>query len=263
MPATARIENGAGGIAGEIDGERWRIGSPEFAFDESAPDAEALEAIEKARAAGLLPAVLSDGRGRGAVFSLAERWREDAGEIAVALKGHGIRHLVLLSGDAPARTARIGREIGFDEAHGGMSAGEKLAWVEQRERAGESVVFIGDGWNDAPALSAAAVSVTFAEAPELPRSTSDFLLLGRRLLALVEARAIARRARGVLAQNVLWALAYNVLAVPLAAAGRVPPWAASLGMSASSLLVVANALRMGRNRRTLAGGTGGRSGDSV
>ncbi len=163
-------------------------------------------------------------------------------------------HVALLSGDAPERAERLGRALGFDEARGGMSVDAKLAWIRERERTGDRVLFVGDGWNDAPALAAASVSVSFAEAPQLPRSSSDFLLLGRGLGPLARARGIARRARRVLAQNVAWALAYNVLAVPLAAAGRVPPWAAALGMSASSLLVVVNALRLGRQKPSPHGG---------
>jgi len=100
--------------------------------------------------------------------------------------------------------------------------------------------------NDAPTLAAAAASVSFVEAPQLSRLASDFVILGKDLSCLAAARRIARRSRRVLAQNLGWALAYNLLAVPLAAAGLVPPWAAALGMSASSLIVVANALRLSR-----------------
>ena len=254
--AVRATETAGGGVAGKVGDEAWRIGTPEFAAAGAALPAEALEAVERARGEGLLPVVLADGDGlgRGAVFGLAERWREDAGVIASALRKEGVSHVALLSGDAPERAERLGRALGFDEARGGMSVDAKLAWIRERERTGDRVLFVGDGWNDAPALAAASVSVSFAEAPQLPRSSSDFLLLGRGLGPLARARGIARRARRVLAQNVAWALAYNVLAVPLAAAGRVPPWAAALGMSASSLLVVVNALRLGQQKPSPHGG---------
>ncbi len=250
-PATAvRAAEPAGeGIAGDVDGERWRIGTPEFASAGAELPADAIAAIDRARDDGLLPVVLEDAHGRGAVFALAERWRDDAGGIAAALRAEGLRRVALLSGDTPERAARIGRALGFDEALGGMSAADKLTWVGERARAGDRVLFVGDGWNDAPALAGASVSVSLAEAPRAPRASSDFLLLGRGLDALARARGIARRAKHVLVQNLIWALAYNVLAVPLAAAGRVPPWAAALGMSASSLLVVVNALRLADRRR--------------
>ena len=245
-PGEAAEETPGGGVAGRVDGSRWWIGSPEFAFG-GAPEEAAASALARANAAGLLPIVLSDRSGRGAVFALAETPREGAGRIVAALREDGLRCFALLSGDSPERVARLGRELGFDEARGAMRVEDKLAWVRERERAGHRVLFVGDGWNDAPTLAAASVSVSLAEAPRLPRLSGDFLLLGGDLGALAQARRLARRARRVLAQNVAWALGYNVLAVPLAAAGLVPPWAAALGMSASSLLVVANALRMGES----------------
>ncbi|HYB53403.1 MAG TPA: copper-translocating P-type ATPase, partial [Thermoanaerobaculia bacterium] len=127
-----------------------------------------------------------------------------------------------------------------------MTPAAKLAWVRSREQAGSRVLFVGDGLNDAPTLGAASVSVSFAEAPQLPRMASDFLILGGDLSALAAARSIARRSRRLLIQNVWWALAYNICIVPLAVLGRVPPWAAALGMSASSVAVVANAMRLSR-----------------
>ena len=247
--AVRAAETAGAGVAGEVGGEAWRIGAPAFAAAGAALPAEALAAIERAESDGLLPVVLADGRGCGALFGLAEQWRDGAGGIATALRREGVRRAALLSGDSPGRAERLGRALGFDEALGGLSADEKLAWVLERERGGDRILFVGDGWNDAPALAAASVSVSFAEAPQAPRASSDFLLLGRGLGAVADARRIARRARRVLAQNVTWALGYNLLAVPLAAAGRVPPWAAALGMSASSLFVVVNAMRLGGRRR--------------
>jgi Cu2+-exporting ATPase len=128
-----------------------------------------------------------------------------------------------------------------------MTAADKLEWIRSRTDAGERLLFVGDGLNDAPTLAAAGTSVSFAEAPQLSLLSSDFVLLGNDLAALAAARRIARRSRRVLIQNVAWALAYNVVSVPLAAAGLVPPWAAALGMSASSLVVVANAMRLARS----------------
>jgi Cu2+-exporting ATPase len=103
--------------------------------------------------------------------------------------------------------------------------------------------------NDAPTLAAAGTSASFAEAPQLALLASDFVILGKSLAPLAAARRIALRSRRLLTQNVVWALAYNLLCVPLAAFGLVPPWAAALGMSVSSLVVVANAMRLARPAR--------------
>jgi Cu2+-exporting ATPase len=234
------------GVAGGVGGVRWRIGSPAFALGPAQGKSDLEEAIAQARADGLLVAVLADGDGRSALFTFEETLRPGSREIVGDLRDAGIRFAVLLSGDARQPVERLARSLGFDEARGEMTAGGKLEWIRAQERSGAGVLYVGDGWNDAPTLAAAGTSVSFGEAAQLARLTSDFVILGGDLASLAAARRIARRSTRLLRQNVAWALAYNLLAVPLAAAGLVPPWAAALGMSASSLGVVANALRLRR-----------------
>jgi Cu2+-exporting ATPase len=236
------------GIEGTIDGARWWIGAPEFAMNAEGRPAGLDARLASASAEGRLIAVLADRTGRAALFSLAERLRPGAREVVDELRRAGIGHTALLSGDAQGPVERLASSLGFDEAHGKMTAHDKLAWIRSREDAGARLLFVGDGLNDAPTLGAAGVSVSFAEAPQLSRLASDFVILGDDLGALVAARRIARRSRRLLVQNVAWAIGYNVLAVPLAALGLVPPWAAALGMSASSLIVVANAMRLRRRK---------------
>jgi Cu2+-exporting ATPase len=198
---------------------------------------------------GNLAAALTTSDGREAVFTFAEELRPGAREIVGGLRREGIGHAALLSGDAGGTVESLGSFLGFDEARAGMTVSEKLEWIRSRKGAGDRLLFVGDGLNDAPTLAAAGVSASFAEAPQLSRLSSDFVLLGNDLGALVAARRIAWRSRRLLVQNVGWALSYNVVSVPLAAFGLVPPWAAALGMSASSLAVVANAMRLARPER--------------
>jgi len=233
VPVAEGVRHAVTGISGSVNGARWWIESP---------------GNDTGRKRETLTSVLSDREGREAVFTFAEELRPGAREIVDDLRREGIVHASLLSGDAQGPVERLGASLGFDEARGGMTAADKLEWIRSRRDAGESLLFVGDGLNDAPTLAAAGTSVSFAEAPQLSRLSSDFVLLGNDLAALVAARRIARRSRRVLIQNVAWALAYNVVSVPLAAAGLVPPWAAALGMSASSLVVVANAMRLARSK---------------
>jgi Cu2+-exporting ATPase len=125
-----------------------------------------------------------------------------------------------------------------------MSPQDKLAWTRGRQQQGHRVAMFGDGINDAPTLAAADVSISFSGATDLANASSDFLILGDDAGALAEARRLAQRTRRNILQNFAWAGGYNLIAVPFAAAGYIPPWGAAIGMSLSSLIVVMNALRL-------------------
>ncbi len=233
------------GVEGTIRGVPWRIGAAGYVLDGEAPTA-IRRAVEAARGRQRLTALLSDRNGRTALFTFTERFRPGAAEIAESLRADGVQRVALLSGDARATVLAIAAALGFDEAQGEMIPASKLAWIGARRAAGARVLFVGDGWNDAPTLAAADVSVSLAQAPAVSRLASDFVILGGDLSALSAARSIGRKAMRLLRQNVAWALGYNILIVPLAAAGRIPPWTAALAMSVSSLAVVANALRLAK-----------------
>jgi P-type Cu2+ transporter len=236
------------GIEGTVQGKRWWVGSPRMAFGPALAPVEVEEGLARAKKRGQLAAVVSDRRGRGALLVLTEALRPGANGMLTELGRLGIGRTALLSGDTRERVEWLAGALGFDDARAEMTAAGKLEWIRTEERSGAHVLYIGDGLNDAATLSAASVSISFAQAPQVSRSRSDFLILGEDLSVLPSARQIARRCCRILRQNVVWAVSYNLLAVPLAAAGFVPPWAAAAGMSASSLLVVANALRLRRKK---------------
>ncbi|MCK2184786.1 heavy metal translocating P-type ATPase [Halomonas getboli] len=226
------------GLAGVIDGRPWRLGRPDFA----APNAPASPDHGPEQGHWLLLA--EDGEPR-AWFALGDRPREDAAATVAALAARGIA-VELLSGDAEAPTRALAERLGIAEWRAGASPEGKLARLRACQAEGQRVAMVGDGINDVPVLAGADIAFAMNGATDLARTRADAVLLGPRLGRLVEAIDVGRATRRNIRQNLGWALAYNLLALPPAALGWVPPWLAALGMSASSLVVVANALRLTR-----------------
>lgn len=190
-----------------------------------------------------LHACLSDDRGWVATFELREDLRPDAGATVAALVAQGVQ-VHLLSGDLSESVARVARQAGIDEARGGCTPHDKLAFLRGLQAQGRKVAMVGDGLNDGPVLAGAHVSFAFGQAVPLAQAQSDFVVLGDKLGTVAQALLQARRTLGVVRQNLWWAALYNAVCVPLAVAGWLPAWLAGLGMALSSLLVVLNALRL-------------------
>ncbi|MBM4189441.1 MAG: cadmium-translocating P-type ATPase [Betaproteobacteria bacterium] len=221
------------GVEGEIDGQRYRLGAPEFA----APG-ETFSLPE-----GLTLIALADAQGVLAWFSLGDGLRPHCAELVAQLKGLGVR-LHLYSGDRPENVAALARQLGIADARGGMHPQDKLKAVRDLQAAGAVVAMTGDGVNDAPVLAQAQVSIAVDQGAEAAQAAADMILLSSELLRLADGVRIARKTRRIIRQNLAWSVLYNALALPAAAMGLVTPWMAGIGMSASSLLVVLNALRL-------------------
>jgi Cu2+-exporting ATPase len=173
--------------------------------------------------------------------------RPGAAEAVARLQAEGLSVLVL-SGDNEDAVAQTCETLGVRSWRARQSPADKLDAVRERQAAGYVVLAVGDGSNDAPLLAGADVSIALAGGLPLAHRAADLLLLGDDLRRVPEAIARARTTRNVIRQNLAWAVGYNLLAIGLALAGRLPPALAALGMVASSLAVTANALRLGRRR---------------
>lgn len=188
-------------------------------------------------------AVLSDAEGWVATFELGEDVRADAQATVAALQAEGIE-VRILSGDGAPAVARVAAQLGIAQARGACTPQDKLVFLKEAQQQGRKVVVVGDGLNDGPALAGAHVSFAFGLAVPLARAQSDFVVLGDRLAGVGQTVLLARRTMQIVRQNLAWAVAYNIVCVPLAVAGWLPAWLAGLGMASSSLLVVLNALRL-------------------
>jgi P-type Cu2+ transporter len=180
-----------------------------------------------------------------ASFCASEQLREGAAQAVQALQASGVR-VALLSGDSPARVQHVAAQLGIAQARGGMSPNDKLQAVRSAQANSQVVAMLGDGINDAPVLAQADVSLAMGEGAQIARAQADGVLISNNLGDVVRAHALAQKTLRVVRQNFWWAGLYNAACVPLALAGYLPPWAAGLGMATSSLVVVANSLRLAR-----------------
>lgn len=178
-------------------------------------------------------------------FGLSDPLRPEAAAVVAAARAAGMS-LALLTGDSSAAGRRLGDDLDFDFVGTGQSPDDKMEQVRQWQESGEIVMAVGDGLNDAPLLTLANASFAVASATDLARAQADFVVDDDNLTAVIRSVAKARHCVRIIRQNFMWALSYNAIGIPLAAMGYIPPWAAALGMSLSSLIVVMNSLRLNR-----------------
>jgi P-type Cu2+ transporter len=230
-----RVTAGAG-VEGVIDGRKYRVGAAQFVTALSG------EAAGEAHGCGPV-VVLGDERGALAQFELHDELRPYASQVGGALETLGVSAQIL-SGDTDTAVAAIAQSCGVREQFARRTPPQKLGHVRALQQQGRRVAMVGDGVNDAPVLAAADVSIAMGRGAALAQATADMVMVSEHLEALPQAIALARRTLRIARQNMIWAAAYNFGSLPLAALGYIPPWAAALGMSLSSVAVILNAMRL-------------------
>jgi P-type Cu2+ transporter len=178
-------------------------------------------------------------------LTFTDRLRPGAEDLVAALKAQGIE-LAILSGDATGPVSAMADRLGIATWEAGLRPEDKLARLDAMKAAGAKVLMVGDGLNDTAALAGAHVSISPASALDAARAASDVVLMGVTLAPVAEALTVARRAVGLMRSNIVISNLYNVVAVPIAVAGFATPLAAAIAMSASSVTVTLNALRIRR-----------------
>ncbi|STZ76124.1 heavy metal translocating P-type ATPase [Bergeriella denitrificans] len=237
-----RVNRIGHGVSAQVEwrGETqiWALGRAEFVagISGSLPD------MPEASHTGSM-VFLGNQRGFQTAFLLEDEIKDGTPEMVAALKAQGLR-LHVLSGDRSAAVAHLADTLSLDAYRAEALPEDKLTYVEALQAEGRKVLMVGDGINDAPVLARADVSAAVAGGADVARDGADVVLLNDDMRVLPQTVAQARKARRVIAQNLRWASAYNLIAVPLAVFGFVTPWIAALGMSLSSLVVLGNALRL-------------------
>jgi Zn2+/Cd2+-exporting ATPase len=234
------------GAEGEVDGERYLIGSPQLFTERGISLEDADEALETVERAGETPVVLGDAEGPLAVFGLADSVRPDAKVTIEALRGAGVGELVMLTGDAEAPARRVAEELGVGY-RARLLPEQKIEAVRELVSEHGDAGMVGDGVNDAPALAASSVGFAMGAAgTDVALETADVALMQDDLPKLAEAVKVSRVAEGTIKQNVVVSIAIKGLFVLLAPFGLVALWLAVLADMGTSIAVTLNGLRLFR-----------------
>jgi P-type Cu+ transporter len=186
----------------------------------------------------------------GAIM-LTDTLKSDSAAAVKSLHGARLR-TVLLTGDNPSAAEAIAREVGIDEIHAGVLPSGKADVIRQLQSSGRTVAMVGDGVNDAPALAQADLGIAIGSGSDIAKETGDVVLVSGSLHGIVEAIGLSRATMRVIRQNLFFAFFYNVLAIPLAAAGMLSPLIAAAAMALSDITVLGNALRLRRGKLPIA-----------
>ena len=267
LPMTNITQHSGKGVSGDWQDSRWHIGSAAYMQENGVATLETTDIKSLPPLAG--GGVAQRRRGGNTATDAEENPIDDANTTHVylaentTLRAHyrlsdperpGLAatltalaaryHLAIASGDRSANVARLATRYHITDYHGDLRPNDKLALLEAHDPA--HTLMIGDGINDAPVLARAAVSVAVGRANPLSQTHADIVLMKNGPEALPYLFDLATRTQRIIRQNLAWAAAYNLLILPLALCGYLTPWIAALGMSTSSLLVTANALRIQR-----------------
>ena len=245
--AVTGFENQPGaGAVGMVDGVVVRVGQ-RVLFDR-VPEAVAAAAAE-IEAMGRVAVLVGRGSTAEAVITVDDRLRDSAPAAVAAVKSLGL-DTVLLTGDHPRRAQLVADELGIDRVVAGVGPDGKAAEIARLQAEGRRVAMVGDGINDAPALSQADIGIAIGSGADVAAEAADITIMTSDLTAVADAIALSRRTMSTIRGNLFWAFAYNTAAIPLAAAGILEPIFAAAAMVASSLFVVTNSLRLRRFRRS-------------
>ncbi|OIQ26351.1 heavy metal translocating P-type ATPase [uncultured Vibrio sp.] len=229
------VENVIGsGISGYYDGKLAKIGSAEFVLGN----------VNLGTANSIY---LSLDAIHIATFTYSDPIRKDSASFIQQFRDAGIK-VTLLTGDTQENADIVAKQIGIDNVVASAKPHDKLDYLNQVND--DITMMVGDGINDAPTLAGAHISVAMGGGTDVAKASSDMVLLGDKLERLLEARKLALKTRKIIRENLAWSLGYNMLILPLAAAGLVAPYVAAFGMSASSIIVVSNSLRLLKEKKS-------------
>ena len=238
------------GACGAVRGREIRVGTAGWVTRDTGdvPDLLAARCREWEESAKTVVYVARDGEVIGAI-ALSDAIRPTAAAAVRDLRALGLR-CIILSGDNETTTRSVGEAIGVTEVIAGASPSRKVEIIEELQHAGKAVAMVGDGVNDAPALVAADLGLAVGSGTDVARNAADLIVVRDDLTVVATAIGLARRTLSTIRGNLVWAFAYNVVAIPLAACGFLNPLIAGAAMVLSSGFVVWNSSRLGRTEHS-------------
>ena len=231
------------GIMGKLDNKKYYIGTRSFILKHANLQPDSTD-ITGDRETDTVVLLASESKILGK-FIFSDLIRPDARELIDFIKSTG-KKVSLLSGDQPVCVDAIAHDLGIKDTKGGLKPEDKLRILQELRAGNNTVIMVGDGINDAPVLAAADTSIAMGSGSDLAKINAKMILLSSNLTGIEAAFRICQKTHRVIIQNIFWAIGYNLSVVPVAAMGLVAPWMAAIGMSISSLIVIANALRIGK-----------------
>lgn len=224
------------GVTGIIDGQSYSIGKPNWLLDKvQAEQFAQCTCILTRTAEDTAPIVIAS-------FKLVDKIRDEAPQVIEQL--NNVASTMLLSGDSQIACNSIQQKLALQSAQGGLTASDKMEIIQSKQAQAHHVVMTGDGVNDSPVFGAAHVSIAMGCGADIAKSGADVILLNNKLTSILTLSKVAKKTRKIIFQNYLWAFGYNAIVLPLAVCGFITPYMAVIGMSASSILVITNSLRL-------------------
>jgi P-type Cu2+ transporter len=234
----------AQGIEGKVQGQVYRIGVKAFVQGNMSLTASDSQTTDNTKPTpDTSPCVWLSQNGRLiARIPIQDEVRSDAKQAVEALQQANIQ-VCIASGDSLSHVNALGHALGIHQVYAEQKPQDKLTLINQLQLSHNTAMF-GDGINDAPVLAGAYLSVAMGSGSAIAKNSADLILLGDHLSRFNDAIKVAKKTNAIIKQNLFWAFGYNLLILPLAVTGHVPPYIAALGMSLSSILVVSNSLRL-------------------